>query len=336
MGEMPMNNKKKLLLAVVAVVCVISLTALYFLNYNSQKRFSYSEKNSVAMGTIVSQKVYGDYSAKHIEKITALINGLDSVISWREDDSLVARLNKGETAQSREVAAIIKKCGEISSLSGGVFDITVGGVVKLWNIGEETERVPESYEIEAELKDVDYTKINIDGDSTTLGENIEIDLGAVGKGAACDNVMTYLKASDVKGAVVSVGGSIVAYGDYNKRGDKWKIAVKHPRSDSGYLGIISLDEGFVSTSGDYERYFEKDGKRYHHIIDATTGYPSDSGLISVTVVCGSGILSDALSTVCFILGEDKSEAILERYGASAIFVDSDMNISIVGDIDFEY
>lgn len=331
-----MNNKKKITFTVVAVICVALLTALYFWNYDSEKRYTFSEKNTVAMGTIVSQKVYGDYSAKHIEKITALINALDDEISWRENSSAVAKLNRGETVSSGELASILKKCSEVSENCGGVFDVTVGGITGLWSIGEDGERIPSENEITAELVNASYTKINIDGNNITSDDNVKIDLGAVGKGAACDNVMTYLKASDVKGAVVSVGGSIVAYGEYNKKGDKWKIAVKHPRNDSEYLGILSLDEGFVSTSGDYERYFEQDGKRYHHIIDATTGYPSDSGLISVTVVCDSGLLSDALSTACFILGKEKSEPLLEKYGASAIFVDSEMNISTVGDIDFEY
>lgn len=331
-----MKNKKKIALSVVAVICLALLTALYFWNYSREKRYDYSEKNTVAMGTIVSQKVYGDYSAKHIEKITALINALDEEISWRNEKSAVAKLNDGQTVVSPDVGAIVSECTRVSKSSGGVFDITVGGLTKLWSIGEEAQRVPDEDEIKKELKDVDYSKVYVGGNTVTLERGIEIDLGAVGKGAACDNVMLYLKASDIKGAVISVGGSIVAYGKYNDKGDKWKIAVKHPRNEKEYLGIISLSEGFVSTSGDYERYFEQDGKRYHHIIDATTGYPADSGLISVTVVCDSGILSDALSTACFILGYEKSLPLLREYGASAIFVGEDMKISTVGDIDFDY
>ena len=146
----------------------------------------------------------------------------------------------------------------------------------------------------------------------------------------------YFDSSNMQGAVVSVGGSILAWGDYNKSGDKWKIAVSHPRNEGEYLGVHSIDEGFVSTSGDYERYFEENGKRYHHIIDATKGYPAETDVISVTVVCDSGLLSDALSTACFILGEEMSVPLLEKYDASAIFVDKDMDISVVGDIEFEY
>ena len=216
-----------------------------------------------------------------------------------------------------------------------MFDITVGGVSQLWSIGEEDERIPADEEIKAELLNVGYGKIRFGENSLSLSEGVKLDLGAVGKGAACDMVKAYLDMSDAEGAIVSVGGSILAWGDYNKAGDKWQIAVAHPRNEGEYLGILSVDEGFVSTSGDYERYFEKDGRRYHHILDATTGYPAETDIISVTVVCDSGMLADALSTACFILGKDKSEPILEKYGASAIFVDKDLDISIVGEVDFE-
>ena len=139
----------------------------------------------------------------------------------------------------------------------------------------------------------------------------------------------------MKGAVLSVGGSIGVFGARGKDGDPWRIGVRDPFSDSGQLGVITLQEGFVSTSGDYEKYFEQDGRRYFHILDATTGYPAKSGLKSVSVVCDNGLLSDALSTACFLLGEEASHALLEQYGASAVFVDAEGNISIFGDIDFE-
>jgi thiamine biosynthesis lipoprotein len=233
------------------------------------------------------------------------------------------------------ITELVRQCRELSELSGGVFDVTVGGISQLWSIGEEDERIPSAEEIEAELKNTGYGKIKISDKSLSLPEGVKLDLGAVGKGAACDLVKAYLDTSDMQGAIISVGGSILAWGNYNKAGDKWQIAVSHPRNEGEYLGIISLDEGFVSTSGDYERYFEKDGKRYHHILDATTGYPAETDVISVTVVCDSGAMADALSTACFILGEEKSKPILEKYGASAIFVDKDSDISIVGEIDFE-
>ena len=328
-------NKKKIISIALTVLLLVSAGGLFVFYNQRHERFEGSEKSSIAMGTILTQKVYGDSAVGDIEKIKVVVDGLDDMISWREEASEIAKLNSGATIKNGYLAELISQCSEVSTLSGGVFDITVGGVSQLWSIGEENERIPADDEIKAELENVGYGKIRFSKDTLSLPEGVKLDLGAVGKGAACDMIKAYLDMSTAKGAIISVGGSILAWGDYNKAGDKWQIAVAHPRNEGEYLGVLSVDEGFVSTSGDYERYFEKDGKRYHHILDATTGYPAETEVISVTVVCDSGAMADALSTACFILGKEKSESILEKYGASAIFVDKDLNISVVGDIDFE-
>jgi thiamine biosynthesis lipoprotein len=137
----------------------------------------------------------------------------------------------------------------------------------------------------------------------------------------------------VSGAVISVGGSIVTYGQKDD-GSDWSVAIAGPRSEEGdYLGILSVSgDKFVSTSGDYEKYFIKDGKRYHHILDPDTGYPAESGLISTTVLCDSGLLSDGLSTACFVLGAEKALDLLEEYGAEGILVDEEKNIYLTDGI----
>ena len=328
-------NKKKIISTALTVLLLVSAVGLFVFYNQRHERFDGAEKSSIAMGTILTQKVYGDSASKDIENIKAVVDGLDDTISWRKDTSDIAKLNGGATIKSAYLRELVSQCSEVSALSDGVFDITVGGVSQLWSIGEEDERIPADEEIKAELQNVGYGKIRFGENTLSLSEGVKLDLGAVGKGAACDMVKAYLDMSDAEGAIVSVGGSILAWGNYNKAGDKWQIAVAHPRNEGEYLGILSIDEGFVSTSGDYERYFEKDGRRYHHILDATTGYPAETDTISVTVVCDSGMLADALSTACFILGKEKSEPILEKYGASAIFVDKDLDISIVGEVDFE-
>lgn len=326
---------KKIITTALTVLLLVCAVGLFVFYGDRHERFVGEDKSHIAMGTIITQKVYGESAKQDIEKNKALIDNLDDMISWRNEDSHIARLNDGDALTVTYLMNAIKQCGEISAASNGAFDVTVGGISRLWNIGEENERIPADSEIEAELKNVGYGKIKYGSDKIELSDGVKIDLGAVGKGMACDMVKAYLGSSEAQGAIISVGGSILAWGDYNKAGDKWQIAVAHPRSEGEYLGILSVDEGFISTSGDYERYFEKDGKRYHHILDATTGYPAETDVISVTVVCDSGLLSDALSTTCFILGEEKSRELLEKYNASAIFVDKDMNISTVGEIDFE-
>ena len=166
--------------------------------------------------------------------------------------------------------------------------------------------------------------------SIYIGDKCTLDLGAVGKGIACDVVQDYLKKQkEVSGAVIAVGGSILLYGS-KADGSDWNVAVQNPRGQDGEaMGVLSLSGTTnVSTSGDYEKYFTQDGKRYHHILDPSTGYPADSGLISVTIVSDSGLLSDGLSTACFVLGKEKGEKLLETYGAEGVFIDQNKKVTV--------
>lgn len=174
------------------------------------------------------------------------------------------------------------------------------------------------------------TNTNESVSSIYIGDKCTLDLGAVGKGIACDVVQDYLKKQkEVSGAVIAVGGSILLYGS-KADGSDWNVAVQNPRGQDGeVMGVLSLSGTTnVSTSGDYEKYFMQDGKRYHHILDPSTGYPADSGLISVTIVSDSGLLSDGLSTACFVLGKKKGEKLLETYGAEGVFIDQNKKVTV--------
>ena len=174
------------------------------------------------------------------------------------------------------------------------------------------------------------TNTNESVSSIYIGDKCTLDLGAVGKGIACDVVQDYLKKQkEVSGAVIAVGGSILLYGS-KADGSDWNVAVQNPRGQDGeVMGVLSLSGTTnVSTSGDYEKYFMQDGKRYHHILDPSTGYPADSGLISVTIVSYSGLLSDGLSTACFVLGKEKGEKLLETYGAEGVFIDQNKKVTV--------
>ncbi len=330
-----MSKKKKIVLSVLCVLLAAAVTAAAIVFAGYKKEYTVKEKNSLSMGSIVTIKLYGDDTFKKLDVVKGLIDNLDKEISRKIDTSAVSQLNKNGEVKSATVSDILLKCRKVSEMSGGAFDLTVGPLSSLWDFDDDIKKIPSKGEIKKALSAVDYEKIAVNGANVSIQKNQTLDLGAVGKGAACDMAKAYLEKSGVKGAVVSVGGSILAYGKRNKIGDKWRIAVRHPREENAYIGVINLSDGFVSTSGDYEKYFEKDGKRYHHILDANTGYPADSGLISVTVVCSSGTLSDALSTACFILGEEKSKALLDEYSAAAIFIDENLNVTTYGDVDFE-
>jgi len=285
------------------------------------------------MGTVVNITLYAKGADKTSE-IPPLLSAIESErISWRDGGSEIARINAGAGTPmeiSGEMKTYLEIALAIAEDSGGAFDPTVGELSRLWDFDSGNGIIPADGAIEELLGAVGYEKIVLEGDTVSLEDGASIDLGGIGKGIGCDEVQKYLEGSgEATGALVNIGGSsTVTYGTKGS-GEPWKIAVQNPRDSAGYAGALSLSgTHHVSTSGDYEKYFETDGKRYHHILDPGTGYPADSGLMSVTVVADSGALSDALSTACFVIGKEKSMALLSKYGAEAVFVGIDKSITV--------
>ncbi len=326
-------TRKRILSAAAAVLLVAAaVCALLFVQKRSRP-YPMTEKTGIAMDTIVGCKLYGAPAGAE-DAALHVVSSLENAISRYKDGSDVRVLNETGRVQSALLPALLEQCRPLEEKSSGMFDLTVGPLSTLWNFDGEQAKKPTQSEIDRAKQAVDYTGLSVSGNTVTVRQGQQIDLGSVGKGLACDMVKQYLVSAGVRGGVVSVGGSICAFGKKNDRGDAWTVAVKHPRKENKFLGYVKLSEGFVSTSGDYEKFFEEDGKRYCHLLDATTGYPAESGLCSVTVVCKNGMLSDALSTVCFLLGRDKSEPILRDYDAAAVFVTTGGDVSVFGDVDF--
>lgn len=298
------------------------------------KTSSYTD-TGFAMGTVVNQTIYSDDKDIASEVTSLLTSTEEKYISWRVKDSDIGKINSNSktgtpTDISAETATFIHKALKISADSHGAFDPTIGKLSRLWDFDNNPSDVPPADKITKVMKSVGYENITLADNSVTIKNNSSVDLGAMGKGIGCDEIQTYLDGrKDVSGYLLNIGGSsIMTYGEKSD-GQPWKVAVLNPRDSENYLGAISLEgTKHVSTSGDYERYFEKDGKRYHHILDPETGYPADSGLISVTVVTDNGATCDALSTACFVLGREKAEVLLKEYEAEGIFVDSDKNIYV--------
>lgn len=313
-GNKKKLGKKSLIAIILCAVIVFGIVAYDFIGGRSS-----CEKTSVAMGTVVTVKLFGFGAKNDLEKVETEINGLESsVLSWRKEGSDVYRINEGAgspVSVSPDTAKIIAQCTSISDDCNGVFDITVGNITKLWDFGGENQRLPSDDEIKTALGSVGYKNVSVSGNAVRINKGQSLDLGAVGKGFACDKIKDLLKKGRTKSAVVSVGGSLLIYG---KR--TFPIGIINPDNDKQSMGTLKLKDTCVSTSGNYEKYFEQDGKRYHHILNATTGYPATSEFKSVTVVCESGLLSDALSTVCYIAGYRKSVEILKKYDAEAVFI----------------
>ncbi len=311
-----------------------------------------------AMGTIVSQTLYvqeTEWPASEEdweelpESPCASVMGIlkeleEQELSWRIEGSEVARINaladQGEAGEdlslgqgeqgifaslSAAMGETLARIWQVSMDSGGALDVTLGRLSRLWNLdGTDFSRIPEEGQVRDALKDTGFGRVQFPENGIWLPPGMQLDLGAVGKGIACDRVRAYLNSRpQITGAVVAVGGSVVTYGQ-KPDGSPWKVAIVHPREEGSYLGVLSLTgEQFVSTSGDYERYVTVDGVRYHHILDPATGYPARSGLCSVTIVCGSGLLADALSTACFVLGSEQGLDLAKSYGAEALLVEED-------------
>lgn len=301
--------------------------------------------SDVAMGTVVQKTLYVNNEELGKDALYEIDTCIDmyelEVLSWRTDASEVAKINAAAGAEegvelSSWMEEDLQKVWGISSKSDGALDVTVGQVTQLWNLDEwsmvsmqdaKAFQTPAQEEIDELLKNVGYEKVEIKNGRIYLPEGMKLDLGAVGKGIACDEIGEYLNAQNcVTGAVITIGGSVITYG--TKPDDSpWQIAVAHPREDGAYLGTIAVKgEHYVATSGDYERYVEADGIRYHHIIDPATGYPSQTDVCSVTIVSDSGLMSDALSTACFVLGTQKGMALAKELNVEALFVTKDMEI----------
>lgn len=307
-------NKNSLIAIILCAVIVFGIVSYDFISGRSS-----CEKTSVAMGTVVTVKLFGFGAKNDLDKIETEINGLEnSVLSWRKEGSDVYRINKGSGTQvsvSPDTVKIIGQCIDISDDCGGVFDITIGNVTKLWDFGGNNQRLPSDDEIKTALGSVGYKNVSISGNAVQIKKGQSLDLGAVGKGFVCDKIKELLDKGRTKSAVVSVGGSLLIYGNRT-----FSVGIVNPDNDKQSMGTLKLKDTCVSTSGNYEKYFEQDGKRYHHILNAKTGYPATSEFKSVTVVCESGLISDALSTVCYIAGYRKSVEILKKFDAEAVFI----------------
>jgi thiamine biosynthesis lipoprotein len=281
-----------------------------------------------AMGTVINETIYTTGDDVTGDIILELISLENDLLSWRVEESQIAMVNKEAgnpdgVNVSDTTREYLETVLEVSKRSGGALDPTIGKISRLWDIGGENPRVPSDSEIQELLEGVGYEDIVIKGNNIYLSENSSIDLGAVGKGIGADAAYAYLKQhEEIQGAVISVGGSLVTYGTKPDE-SLWSVAITNPRKEEeGHMGVLALEGGyFVSTSGDYEKFLEKDGIFYHHILDPKTGYSARSGLISVTIICDNGLLSDALSTACFVLGLEKGMELAESYHAEAVFID---------------
>lgn len=284
--------------------------------------------DSFAFDTLVSITIYdvnGNSTAEEICKgASGMLDALDDTLSRTKSDSLITRINDNAYSSAVDVDVatynMLKTCTQLSDLTDGAFDITLGNISDMWGFGKENAVKPGDTELKKLAGRKNYENIVFNYYEQTVAfssDGFSIDLGAAAKGYAMDMMDTYLRDSGVTSAIVDFGGSILTIGDNN--GESWNITITADETNSP-VGTLKVNEGYIATSNGAKRFVEYDGVKYHHIIDPDTSYPADSGVKSCTVYSESGLISDALSTAFFVMGADKTAEFYSKYNIAEYII----------------
>lgn len=291
-------------------ICLAGLLAIALVGCGTiAPEEAHESVQTFAMDTVMIFSAYGEGGTKATLAAEAEVQRLDALLSRTREDSEISRVNATTGAPTRvdpEVAGLIEESLAVHSATGGYFDITLAPVSDAWGFTKDAHRVPSQSELDALLGIVGMERMSWGNGEITLSPGMAVDLGAIAKGYASDRVADIFRMNDIPSGMVSLGGNVWVCGG-KPDGTPWRVAIQDPKQSDGYAGVLSLRDCFAVTSGGYQRFFEENGKTYHHIIDPATGYPAESGLTSVTVVSAeSGALCDALSTALFVMGEEKA------------------------------
>jgi len=285
------------------------------------------------MGTRVSVELWHEDPAVGRELVDMVLDDyrrIDREMSTYRPDSQISRVN-AEAAErpvvvDRELLSIVGRALELSAASDGAFDITYESVGYLYDFRARLR--PSDDDIAARLDAIDYRHVELDARASTIrfkAPGVRINLGGIAKGYAVERAAALLRERGVRHAVLNAGGDSRVLGD--RRGRPWIIGIRHPRVDGEVVTRLPLVDEAVSTSGDYERYFEDDGRRYHHILNPRTGEPTE-GVVSVTVIGPDATTTDGLSTSVFVLGPAAGLELIERFpGYEAVIVDAEGRLS---------
>lgn len=257
-----------------------------------------------AMDTVMQLTAYGAYADAAVEAAEIEIARLDAKLSAQNVNSEIAKLNAGGCCEDDETLRVLASAYQIAALTEGAYDPTVYPLMQLWGFGTEHAQVPQQAAIETALEAVGYEKLPAVKAPYQLPEGMAIDLGGIGKGFAAETLRTCLQEQGIRSAVLSLGGNVTLIGS-KIDGSDWTVGLQDPDGD-GCFGYVSGKDVSVVTSGGYQRYFEENGRRYWHILDAKTGWPAETGLSSVTIVSADDTLADGLSTALFVMGLDKA------------------------------
>ncbi len=298
-------------------------------------------ESKLLLGTVCRITIYEDDHTHLFAKSFSRIEQIEDLMSRTKPMSEISLIN--ESSGSGEIITlsddtylVLIEALDVARRSTGLFDPTIGPLVDAWGIGTDGHRIPEQDEIDRLLALVDYSRIDLQEDHKTVNlpvKGMALDLGAIAKGYAADEVRSILTEAKIESAIINLGGNILTVGK-KPDGSSFRIGIQDPLSDRGeYLGIVSIQDKAVVTSGVYERFFIQDNKRYHHIIDTRTGYPVESSLLSVSIIADDSFIADALSTAAFVAGVEKGLQLIDSYpGVEAIFITEENEIILTSGI----
>lgn len=299
-----------------------------------EKPAAMKEKEEYIFGTMVSLKLYEPVDDAVFQAVFDDLRDVDNRMTVKGITSELIAVNqaagKNPVVVSEDTYYVISVAQKYAVESAGAFDITVFPVVALWGIGTDHARIPVQSEIDAGLKNIGYQDLVLDPEAHSVflkRAGMGLDLGGIAKGYSADRTAQKLKSLGVERGIINLGGNVFALGT-KADGSPWKIGIQNPMTNRGeYIGIADVVNQTVVTSGIYERYYEKDGKRYHHILDTQTGYPADNELAGVSILTSSSIDADALSTTCFVLGAEKALAFVkDKPGVDVLFITKDKKV----------
>jgi FAD:protein FMN transferase len=332
-------KKKYLNYFTISILLIFSLTILSGCSKDNKVTEPLS-KTELLMGTVVTVTLYDSNDEGILDKVFTKVKELESTLSINENGTLVDKINESAGIEPVKVDydtyTVIKKGLEYAKLSNGLFDISVGPIVKLWNIGLPEAKVPTQEEIDSRIPLVGYSDVELNDEENSVflkRQGMMIDLGGVAKGYTADVISDILTEEGVKSAIIDLGGNIFAHG-LKVDGSTWRIGIQNPFSDRGdIIGTITVKNKSIVTSGIYERYIEKDGIKYHHILSPKTGYPYENELAGITIISDKSSDGDALSTSVFAMGvEEGMKFVNTQEGIDAIFVTKDNKIYITDGI----
>lgn len=281
-------------------VCAFMMITVILLSACSSKPDTLSFE---AMDTVMTLTVYGGDVANELK---SEIQKLDGQFDSTDENSEIYRVNsEGSAEVGDETADLLKKALGLCGRLDRYFDITIYPAVLEWGFITGEYKIPDDERLSQLIVRTDWKNAAVNGNKVTLKGGAMLDLGAVAKGFAADRCREILSGSSARAAVLNLGGTICLYGE-KPDGSRFRVGIADPENSAGYFGYIDCGECVVSTSGGYERYFEKDGKRYIHILDPKTAKPVDNGVLSVTVISADGTCADTLSTALFVMGADKA------------------------------